>query len=86
MDHDNSKRVSTDRTPGSDPQLDAVSKLIGQPLRDVIQHFVRVIPRAKVGGDDQLILKFVRSFQKVIKMQMPKLVDLIAAMFRPNET
>src|SRR5262249_35504531 len=46
---------------------------------------MRMIARAKMGENDQLVLETIGSLDHVIEMHVPELVDLFAAMAGPDE-
>ena len=61
------------------PQLQTPTEHVRQHLLNESFHLGRVVPRAEVGSDHQLILKTISPFAKIIDMHVAMLMDFVFA-------
>src|SRR2546430_644025 len=67
------------------PQLDARFERLG-PLRlPQLTHLVRMVTRAEMATDDQLVLEAVRPLKEIVEVHVAELVDFLAAMVWADE-
>src|SRR5437868_1022884 len=59
------------------PQLDALAQSRRQLRLQQLAHLVRVVARAEVRADDQLVLEPICALQQVVQVHVPELVDLV---------
>src|SRR5438128_8197204 len=68
------------------PQLHAFLKMRRQLAVDEAADLLRMIARAEVRKDDQLVAEALGALNYIIQMHMAELVDLFTAVVRANET
>src|SRR5262245_66016188 len=79
------KPAAARRASCSHPQLHLTLQLRRELAVEQLPHLVRVVPGAEVRRDDQFVLEPRGAFHEVVQVHVAELVNLVAAVARPDE-